>query len=116
MSGSHVHYLQSIDHLLVCKGTADNVMVFPLSDYDNSAFAYSAGQYQFTHKAYGVDMFRYSGNFGRSWANWTNWENITIIPLSIFTNASNFWPGQYVMFQCKAVLSSMLVSANSTFD
>lgn len=79
-------------------------MVFPMSDYDNSAFAYSDGQYRFTHKAYGADMFRYSGTFGRSWSNWTNWENVTIIPTSVFSNISNFWAGQHVMFQCKSAL------------
>lgn len=89
----------AVDHLLVRKGTADNIMVFPESDYDNSAFEYTNGEYKFTHKAYGADMFRYSGTFGRSWSNWTNWENVTTIPSSVFTNSSNFWTGQHIMVQ-----------------
>lgn len=109
----------SVDHLLVRKGTADNVMVFPMSDYDNSAFAYTDGQYQFTHKAFGADMLRYSGTFGRSWSNWTNWENVTVIPSSVFSNISNFWVGQHVMFQywSQATASaSIVVHADLNFD
>lgn len=91
---------QSVDHLLVRKGTSDNPLVFPYSDYDNSLFQFSNGQYQFTHKAYGADMFRYSGNYGKSWSGWSNWENVTVIPSEFFTNGSNFWTGQHVMVQC----------------
>ena len=63
-------------------------MVFFMSDYNNSAFAHSNGQYQFTHKTYGANMFRHFSNFGRLWFNWTNWK--TIILLTVFTNGSDF--------------------------
>lgn len=91
---------QVIDHLLLRKGAADNIIVFPDSDYDESAFQYSNGQYTFTHKAYGADMFRYSGNFGQSWSNWTNWENVSTIPSDVVTNIGTWWAGQHIMVQC----------------
>jgi alpha-1,3-glucan synthase len=93
-------FRQVTDHLLLRKGAADNIIVFPNSDYDSSAFQYSGGQYTFTHKAYGADMIRYSGNFGQSWSNWTNWENVTTIPSDIVSNIDTWWTGQHIMVQC----------------
>ncbi|KAH7889233.1 glycoside hydrolase family 13/glycosyltransferase family 5 protein [Phlebopus sp. FC_14] len=89
----------TIDHLLLRKGAANNIIVFPDSDYDNSAFKYSDGQYTFTHQAFGADMLRYSGNYGQSWSNWTNWENVTTIPSDVLSNSDNFWSGQHIMVQ-----------------
>ena len=99
---------QVVDHLLLRKGAADNVMVFPDSDYDSSAFQYSNGQYTFTHKAYGADMFRYSGNFGQTWSNWTNWENVTTIPSDIVSNIDTWWTGQHIMVQCTLHIISLV--------
>ncbi|KAI6005611.1 glycoside hydrolase family 13/glycosyltransferase family 5 protein [Pisolithus albus] len=109
----------SVDHLLVRKGSADNIMVFPESDYDDSALEYTDGEYKFTHKAYGADMFRYSGNFGRSWSNWTNWENVTVIPTSVFSNSSNFWAGQHIMVQywnAAAASASVVLHADLNYN
>ncbi|EGO18524.1 glycoside hydrolase family 13/glycosyltransferase family 5 protein [Serpula lacrymans var. lacrymans S7.9] len=89
----------AIDHLLLRKGAANNIMVFPDSDYDNNAFRHFNGQYTFTHQAFGADMFRYSGNYGQSWSAWQNWENVTVIPTNMFENSTNFWTGQHVMVQ-----------------
>ncbi|KAF8843644.1 glycoside hydrolase family 13/glycosyltransferase family 5 protein [Paxillus ammoniavirescens] len=107
-----------IDHLLLRKGAANNVIVFPDSDYDNSAFGYSGGQYTFTHHAYGADMFRYSGNYGQSWSNWTNWENVTTIPSDIVSNSLTWWAGQHIMVQYwsqVASSSSVVVHADVGF-
>jgi len=87
--------------LLLRKGQANNIMVFPDSDYDNAAFGYSNGQYTFTHHAYGADMYRYSGNYGQSWSNWSSWENVTTIPADVLTNIDNWWQGQHIMMQCE---------------
>lgn len=76
-------------------------MVFPDSDYDSDDFKYTDGQYTFTHRAYGADMFRYSGNYGLSWTNWTSWENVTTIPADILSNSDTFWTGQHLMVQCE---------------
>lgn len=103
-------YRQVIDRLLLRKGTSDNIMVFPDSDYDNSAFQYSNGQYTFTHKAYGADMFRYSGNFGQSWSNWTSWENVTVIPSDIVSNIDTWWTGQHIMVQCMIPVMTFLAT------
>ncbi|KIJ68914.1 glycosyltransferase family 5 protein [Hydnomerulius pinastri MD-312] len=107
-----------IDHLLLRKGAANNIMVFPDSDYDNSAFKYSGGQYTFTHHAYGADMFRYSGNYGQSWSNWTNWENVTTIPSDVLSNSDNWWAGQHIMVQYwnqVAASSSVVVHADLNY-
>ncbi|KAI0703620.1 glycoside hydrolase family 13 and glycosyltransferase family 5 protein [Cytidiella melzeri] len=87
------------DRLLLRKGSAKNVMVFPDSDYDNAAFGYSNGQYTFTHSAIGADMLRYSTNFGQNWTQWRNWETTTTIDASEFADESQFWEGQHIMVQ-----------------
>lgn len=101
-------FWQVIDHLLLRKGAADNIMVFPDSDYDSSAFQHSNNQYTFTHKAYGADMLRYSGDFGQSWSNWTNWENVTTIPSDVVSNTDTWWTGQHIMVQCMLHIISFL--------
>ncbi|KAF8212206.1 glycoside hydrolase family 13 and glycosyltransferase family 5 protein [Mycena galopus ATCC 62051] len=90
----------TVDKVLVRKGQADNVMVFPENAYDtNSSFGFSNDQYTFAHKAYGADMFRYSWNFGQNWTQWANWEVMTIISKDVFQNSDNFWEGDHIMVQ-----------------
>ncbi|KAF8550287.1 glycoside hydrolase family 13/glycosyltransferase family 5 protein [Imleria badia] len=108
-----------VDHLLLRKGASDNAMVFPDSDYDNSAFQHSNGQYSFTHKAYGADMFRYSGNFGQTWTNWTNWENVTTIPSDMVSNPDTWWTGEHIMVQYwsqTAASATAVVHADVNFN
>jgi len=87
--------------VLIRKGASSNVMVFPESDYDNSAFGFSNGQYTFTHQAYGADSIRYSWDFGRNWTEWVAWEDTTSINSSTFDTPENFWQGQHIVVQCK---------------
>jgi alpha-1,3-glucan synthase len=82
-------------------------MVFPESDYDNSAFGFSNGQYTFSHKAYGADSFRYSWNFGRNWTQWKSWEDTTFIDANNFGGPENFWQGQHIQVQCKLTVASV---------
>ncbi|KAI0748206.1 glycoside hydrolase family 13 and glycosyltransferase family 5 domain-containing protein [Daedaleopsis nitida] len=89
----------TVDHLLLRKGSSQNVMVFPDSDYDNSAFSVSGGTYTFTHKALGADMYRYSANFGRNWTEWQNFEQTTTLDPKLFQAKENFWDGEHVMVQ-----------------
>jgi alpha-1,3-glucan synthase len=78
-------------------------MVFPVNDYDTSGgFTFSNGQYQYTHKAYGADMFRYSANFGQTWSGWNKWEDTTTLDKSLFDNSTNFWPGKHLIVQCES--------------
>ncbi|KII88464.1 glycosyltransferase family 5 protein [Plicaturopsis crispa FD-325 SS-3] len=101
----------STDNLMVRKGSAQNVMVFPEADYDNDAFGYSNGQYTFTHKAFGADMFRYSWNFGQNWTTWKNWEDVTTIDSNVFDDSALFWTGQHIMVQywSQATLAATVV-------
>lgn len=98
----------SVDHLLLRKGKADNVMVFPDADYDSGAFAPSGSEYTFTHNAIGADQFRYSINFGQSWTTWQTYETTTTISNSSFFSDSvnNWWEGQHITVQCTFVLFS----------
>ncbi|KAJ7111552.1 modular protein with glycoside hydrolase family 13 and glycosyltransferase family 5 domains [Mycena crocata] len=90
----------TVDKVLIRKGEANNVMVFPENEYDaDSSFGFSNDQYTFAHKAYGADMFRYSWNFGKNWTDWTNWEDNTVIPKERFTTSENFWDGDHIMVQ-----------------
>lgn len=87
--------------MLLRKGLADNVMVFPESDYDASALSVSGDTYTFTHKAFGADKFRYSANFGKNWTTWQDYEATTTLDSSLFKDSGNFWTGDHVMVQCK---------------
>ncbi|KAK7014847.1 modular protein with glycoside hydrolase family 13 and glycosyltransferase family 5 domains [Favolaschia claudopus] len=90
----------AVDKVLVRKGQANNVMVFPDNEYDtDSSFGFSNNQYTFAHKAYGADKFRYSWNFGRNWTQWANWEDTTIISKDVFQDSDNFWSGNHIMVQ-----------------
>ncbi|KAG5635486.1 hypothetical protein H0H81_011072, partial [Sphagnurus paluster] len=110
----------AVDHLLLRKGSQDNVMVFPENDYDTSgAFKVSNGQYTYTHSAYGAEMFRYSGNFGRNWTAWNNWEDVTTLNSSVFTAPGNFWEGYHIMVQywSSAVMSvAHVVHADAAYS
>ncbi|EIM79631.1 uncharacterized protein STEHIDRAFT_143093 [Stereum hirsutum FP-91666 SS1] len=91
--------VQAVDTLLLRKGLANNVMVFTEADYDNDAFSYSNGQYQFTHKALGAEMFRYSLNFGKNRTSWKEWEATTYIASDVFSDESILWDGQHILMQ-----------------
>ncbi|KAJ8521655.1 hypothetical protein ONZ45_g1682 [Pleurotus djamor] len=98
----------AVDHLMIRKGLADNIMVHPNNDYDHSAFSFSNGKYYFRHKAFGADKFRYSANFGRNWTKWEDWEDVTAIDAGVFRNSDSWWPGSHIMVQywSRATLST----------
>ncbi|GBE82150.1 Cell wall alpha-1,3-glucan synthase ags1 [Sparassis crispa] len=109
----------SIDHLLLRKGQANNAVVFPDSDYDSGALTYSGGQYNFTHKAYGADTFRYSWNFGQNWTDWQPWEDSTLVNTSFFDGTNMFWSGKHIMVQYwsqAAMSSSSVVHSDYNFN
>lgn len=101
----------AIDHLMLRKGLADNVVVFPRNEYDRSSFSLSDGKYVFEHKAFGADMFRYSWNFGKNWTTWAEWEDKTTIDQGVFQNADNWWSGAHIVVQywSRATLSTAAV-------
>lgn len=99
--------VKAIDHFLLRKGAADNVMVFPENDYDKNGMTYTDGYYEYTHKAYGADMFRYSGNFGRTWTDWKKWEDKSTIEKAYFDDSLNFWHGEHLMVQCGFIKSNL---------
>jgi len=81
-------------------------MVFPDNDYDkNSTFTFTDGHYEYAHKAYGADMFRYSANFGTTWSDWKKWEATTTMDKTLFDNSMNFWQGRHLMVQCEYLSS-----------
>lgn len=88
-----------VDKVFVRKGSYQNVMVHPESDYDNEALSYEDGKFTFRHRAFGADKFRYTANFGRSWSRWQDWETVTEIPASVFRSSDNFWSGQHIIVQ-----------------
>ncbi|KAF8654127.1 hypothetical protein AX16_003658 [Volvariella volvacea WC 439] len=88
------------DHFLLRKGTIDNVMVFPESEYDHQgSFVFTDGEYRFTHRAYGADMFRWSWNFGKNWTQWSQWEDTSVLDADMFRLSENFWDGDHVVVQ-----------------
>jgi len=89
------------DHLLLRKGSANNVMVFPTTaDYDNSAFSYSGGKHIFQHKALGADKLRYTWNYGMNWSDWRPWESTTTIDSKQFVSL-DIYDGDHIIVQCE---------------
>ena len=91
------------DTLLLRKGLIDNLMVWQDSDYDSGAFTSSDGQWTFTHKAIGADMFRYTVDFGQTWTTWQAYEGTTTIDNKTFFESEddNWWDGQHIIVQCE---------------
>ncbi|KAG5645233.1 hypothetical protein DXG03_006650 [Asterophora parasitica] len=90
----------AIDHLLLRKGSSNNVMVFPQNDYDTTgSFKAKDGAFTFTHNAFGAEQFRYSWNFGRNWTKWNSWEDGTTLNSTAFLSSDNWWPGNHIMVQ-----------------
>ncbi|EMD38388.1 bifunctional glycoside hydrolase family 13 glycosyltransferase family 5 protein [Gelatoporia subvermispora B] len=118
-TSDHTASTNSVDHLLLRKGSSKNVMVFPESDYDSDAFGFSNGQYTFTHKALGADMLRYSWNYGQNWSDWRQWEPVTTMNASVFDSSDNFWQGQHVMVQYwsnAATSAAVVVHADHNYN
>ncbi|KAK1236528.1 hypothetical protein PQX77_000221 [Marasmius sp. AFHP31] len=88
----------AVDHLLLRKGRPDNVMAFPENDY-TEGLMYTDRALQYTHRAFGADMFRYSMNFGMNYTNWTRWEDMTIIKPEVYDGIYKFWDGDHIMVQ-----------------
>ncbi|KAG8940827.1 Cell wall alpha-1,3-glucan synthase ags1 [Tulasnella sp. 424] len=107
VNGSTTRTTGRTDRLMIRKGSRSNVMVFPTSDYDATAFAYANNQFSFTHKAFGADTFRYSWNFGKNWTDWTAIETTTTIPASTFDHDDDmFWEGAHIMVQYWSAFSA----------
>ncbi|KAG8842358.1 Cell wall alpha-1,3-glucan synthase ags1, partial [Serendipita sp. 411] len=99
----------AVDHLLIRKGSPDNVMVFPGADYEKQANAlvFENREYSYTHKAKGAQKLRYSWNYGKNYTQWADYEEVTHIPEDIIDNCEEcFWPGQHIIFQYWADLSA----------
>ncbi|KZV90231.1 glycoside hydrolase family 13 and glycosyltransferase family 5 protein [Exidia glandulosa HHB12029] len=94
--GAHTNI---VDKVMLRKGSLANVMVHPMSDYDNDALQVMNGDFVFAHKAFGADLLRYTTNFGRSWSRWMDWEAATTIPADAFRAQENFWAGQHLTVQ-----------------
>lgn len=75
-------------------------MVFPDRDYDTSGLTESGGQWTFTHKAVGADMFRYTWNYGANWTDWKAYESSTNIDSSLLISKDHIWKGGHVIMQC----------------
>lgn len=93
------------DMVLLRKGTSDNVMVWPDNDYDSGALSKdSSDNWQFSHKAVGADMFRYSVNFAQSWTTWQSYEDTTTVDnKTFFDSGDNWWDGQHIIVQCEPI-------------
>ena len=92
---------QSTDHLMLRKGSSNNVMVFPDSDYNSTSFSVGGGKYTFTHMAWGADKFRYSANFGKNWTDWQAYETTSTLNATLFDDGHSFWDGHHVItIQC----------------
>ena len=88
----------SIDHLMLRVGQPDNVMVYPNNDYNANLLTVSGDTYSVNHTAAGADRWRYSADFGQTWANWTDYTGGTT-DLNSTMFEKTWWDGHHVMVQ-----------------
>ena len=88
----------SVDHLLLRVGKPDNVMVYPSNDYSQNLLSVSGDTYTLNHTAPGADKFRYSADFGQTWADWQDYSGGTS-ELNATLFADKWWEGHHVMVQ-----------------
>lgn len=93
------------DRLLIRKGTADNILVFPDADYDSSIFTTTDTGYLVNHTAIGADLIRYSWNYGANFTSWYAWEPTTSIDRGVFpTDVA--WKGQHIILEYWSEIAS----------
>lgn len=107
------------DHLLVRVGSSSNVMVWPVdADYNPNLLSVSNGVYTLNQSAPGADMYRYSADFGQTWAAWTNYQAGSA-ELNATLFAKPAWKGDHVMVQYHsniAQTSNQLVHGDANYD
>lgn len=108
------------DHLLVRKGTAENIVVFPAStdaNYYNPMIQLTADdQYTLTHQSLGASSFRWTTNYGESWSDWAAWESTTSLTGADF-NASTLFDGKHIKVQYHSqLLASSAHVVEADFD
>jgi alpha-1,3-glucan synthase len=92
------------DRLLMRKGAANNVLVFPDQDYDSSIFTKTDTGFLVSHTAVGADRIRYSWNYGKNYTDWYSWEATTTIERAQFPDQS--WPGQHIILEYYSELAT----------
>ncbi|KAK4704606.1 hypothetical protein P7C70_g1601, partial [Phenoliferia sp. Uapishka_3] len=96
------------DKLMVRKGAATNIMVFPAStvaNYYNPLLSVDGAEYHLNHQALGASSFRWSSDYGQNWAPWAAWESRTTLNESSF-NVTNDWDGKHVQVQYHSNLAA----------
>jgi alpha-1,3-glucan synthase len=93
-------YSDATDHLLFRVGSENNPMVFPeTADYSNDMFTVSGDTYTLKHQAPGADQFRYSADFGQTWAPWQPYEQTSTLNATLFQDKTLWWKGDHVEVQ-----------------
>lgn len=73
-------------------------MVFPDSaDYGSDLLVIDGAQCRLHHRAAGADKFRYSFDYGQTWAPWSVYEDVTTCNRT--TSRSQPWKGAHVLVQ-----------------
>ncbi|ODN77465.1 hypothetical protein L202_04642 [Cryptococcus amylolentus CBS 6039] len=99
----------STDHLLLRLGQTNNPIVFPDNDYADGIFSVSDGTYTLTNTAPGATSFRYSGDFGQTWAPWQDYETTVTLNATYFEDDTHWWDGKHVQVQ---YYSALAISSN----
>ncbi|WWD19870.1 hypothetical protein CI109_104338 [Kwoniella shandongensis] len=107
-----------VSHLLIRVGTHDNPIVFPdEAQFSDTLLSVSNGVYTVNHSAPGADMFRYSADFGQTWAAWANYETTSTLNATLFKDL--WWDGDHVVVQYYSAIagsSNQLVHADANWN
>ncbi|WVN90024.1 uncharacterized protein L203_105256 [Cryptococcus depauperatus CBS 7841] len=109
----------TIDHLILRIGTEKNVMIFPESDYSDTLFTVNDGTYKLNHSAAGADKFRYSADFGQTWAPWQDYATTSTLNASLFNDKTHWWDGKHVVVQYYTAIggsANQLVHADANWS
>lgn len=94
----------AIDHLMLRKGTSDNVMVFPDSAYSSTLLSGTAGSPVINSAAVGADQMRWSLDFGQTWSPWQAYASSINMP-AVSAPANQTWKGVHVKVQYWSALA-----------
>ncbi|CAH7686420.1 hypothetical protein BY996DRAFT_4584668 [Phakopsora pachyrhizi] len=107
----------SIDHLILRKGSKDNPITFKDVTYSTDLLhEVTSDSYKVLSRAAGADLMRYSTNFGKTYSNWTKYSPEVPLPSSAF-DPTSFWEGKHVKVQYwSRIAGSAAQTVESDFD
>lgn len=101
----------SIDHVIIRKGLADNPITFQNVTYSRGILQRkSNGIFKIVSNAAGADSMRYSVDFGETYSSWRNYTSELELPSDTFSTVQ-FWSGNHIRVQYHSKMAGSAAQA-----